>query len=167
MLIPCHQYQQPGFDLPRQQWSLLNHFCTEQGHCGVCRRKWQLTDTDLCPCGETQTMSLSPDKTEWQLISATLCGWRRCFVADQSSSSRVRVIYHNWSATKQRPHPQSVAEISRHSVLSGDRIRQCETSLWPVNHNWLTSYGSWHAYEKKKYQLAFGYFVISCTLRFG
>jgi len=29
------------------------------------------------------------------------------------------VINHNWSATKQRPHPQSVAEISRHSVLSG------------------------------------------------
>jgi len=23
------------------------------------------------------------DKTEWQLISATLCGWRRCFMADQ------------------------------------------------------------------------------------
>ena len=44
------------------------------------------------------------------------------------SSSRMRVINHNWSATKQRLHPQSVAEISRHSVLSGDRIRQCETS---------------------------------------
>jgi len=26
---------------------------------------------------------LSPDKTEWQLILATLHGWRRCFVADQ------------------------------------------------------------------------------------
>ena len=26
---------------------------------------------------------LSPDKTEWRLISATLCGWRRCIVADQ------------------------------------------------------------------------------------
>ena len=49
--------QQPGFDLLRQQWSLLNRFCTEPGHCGACRRKWQLTDTDLCPCGETQTMS--------------------------------------------------------------------------------------------------------------
>jgi len=35
---------------------------------------------------------------------------------------------HNWSATKQRLHPQSVAKISRYSVLSGDRIRQCETS---------------------------------------
>jgi len=46
----------------------------------------------------------------------------------------MRVIDHNWSATKQRPHPQSVAEISRHSVLSGDRIRQCETTaLRPTN----------------------------------
>jgi len=26
---------------------------------------------------------LCPDKTEWQLILATLCGWRCCFVADQ------------------------------------------------------------------------------------
>jgi len=26
---------------------------------------------------------LSPDKTEWRLISCTLCGWRRCFVADK------------------------------------------------------------------------------------
>ena len=49
--------RQPRFDLPQQQWSLLNRFRTEQGHCGVCRRKWRLTDTDLCPCGKTQTMS--------------------------------------------------------------------------------------------------------------
>ena len=45
-----------------------------------------------------------------------------------TTSSHMRVINHNWSATKQRLHPQSVAEISRHSVLSGDRIWQCETS---------------------------------------
>jgi len=42
--------RQPGFNLPQQQWSLLNRFCAEQGHCG---RKWRLTDTDLCPCGKT------------------------------------------------------------------------------------------------------------------
>ena len=29
--------RQLGFDLPRQQWSLLNRFRTEQGHCGACR----------------------------------------------------------------------------------------------------------------------------------
>ena len=39
-----------------------------------------------------------------------------------SSSSRMHVMNHNWSATKQHLHPQSVAELSRHSVLSGDRI---------------------------------------------
>jgi len=26
---------QLGFDLPQQQWSLLNRFCMEQGHCGA------------------------------------------------------------------------------------------------------------------------------------
>jgi len=52
----------------------------------------------------------------WQL-SGTRC-------LRQSSSSRMHIINHNWSATKQRLHPQSVAEISRHSVLSVDMIRQ-------------------------------------------
>jgi len=79
--------RQPGFDLPRQQWSLLNCFRTEQGHCGACIRKWRLTDTDLSlwrdPDDVPLCRILSPDKTEWQLISATLCRWRRCFVADQ------------------------------------------------------------------------------------
>ena len=36
-----------------------------------------------------------------------------------SSSSRMRVINHNWSATKQHLHQQSVAEISRHSFCQG------------------------------------------------
>jgi len=46
--------QQLGFDLLQQQWSLLNHFHTEQGHCGACRRKWRLTDWQplfSLPCG--------------------------------------------------------------------------------------------------------------------
>ena len=45
----------------------------------------------------------------------------------------MRVIYHNWSATKQRPHPQSAAVTSRHPVLSGDRTRQCETPSRPCH----------------------------------
>ena len=43
-------------------------------------------------------------------------------------SAHMRVMNHNWSATKQHFHLQSVAEISCHSVLSGDRIRHCGTS---------------------------------------
>jgi len=49
--------------------------------------KVRLSETDvlsLCHAtyGETQTMfhivKSCPDKTEWRLISATFCGWRRC-----------------------------------------------------------------------------------------
>ena len=60
--------------------------------------------------------------------SRPLCCYSVWVVFCAFSSSRMRVINHNWSATKQRLHPQSVAEISRYSVLSGDRIWQCETS---------------------------------------
>jgi len=92
--------QQPGFNLPRQQWSLLNRFCVEQGHCGACRRKRRLTDTDLCPCGETQTMSHIVKSCPLTKLNG---GLSRLHYADEGAVS------------------------------------------------WLTSYGSWHAYEKKKW----------------
>jgi len=144
--------RQPGLDLPRQQWSLLNHFRMDQGHCGACRRKWRLTDTDMCPCGETQTMShiaesrpltklngglswlnsADEDAVSWLTSYGLWHAYEKkkndTIFNSSSSSSHMRVLNHNWSATKQRLHPQSVAEISRHSVLSGDEIRQCGTS---------------------------------------
>ena len=46
-----------GFDLHRRQWSLLNHFRTGRGHCNACHKKWGFTDSELCGCGEVQTMS--------------------------------------------------------------------------------------------------------------
>jgi len=70
---------------------------------------------------------------QWYVVGRT-CGkgefrdWSEKRSYGHSSSSRMRVINHNWSATKQHLHPQSVAEISCHSVLSGDRIQQCGTS---------------------------------------
>ena len=62
------------------------------------------------------------------IVALTLIHAKYLLTVRVASSSRMRVINHNWSATKQRLHLQSVSEISRHSVLSGDRIRQCETS---------------------------------------
>ena len=81
------------------QWSLLNRFRTEQGHCGACRRKWQLTDTDLCPCGETQTTSHIVESCPLTKLNG---GLSRLHSADEVAVS------------------------------------------------WLTNYGKWHAYEKKK-----------------
>ena len=67
--------QRPGFDLPRQQWSLLNRFRTKQGHCMRCLQKeiatyrhWSVflwRDPDDVP----HCRILSPDKTEWRLIN--------------------------------------------------------------------------------------------------
>jgi len=70
-----------------------------QGHCGARRRKWQLTDTDLCPCGETQTMFHIVESCPLTKLNGGL--------------SRLHCAHEG-------------------AVL------------------WLTSYGSWHAYEKKK-----------------
>jgi len=48
--------RQLGFD-PSATVVSAEPFLHGAGHCGACRRKWRLTDTDLCPCGETQMMS--------------------------------------------------------------------------------------------------------------
>ena len=56
-LVDDPTIRQPGFALRRQQWSLLNRFRTGQGHCGACKKKWKLSDSDQFSCGETQTMS--------------------------------------------------------------------------------------------------------------
>ena len=58
-------------------------------HCGAFRKKWRLTDRHWYvslwrdPDDVPHCRILSSNKTEWRFISATLCGWRRCFVADQ------------------------------------------------------------------------------------
>jgi hypothetical protein len=56
-LVEDPTIRQPGFDLPRRQWSLSNRFRTAQGHCGACREKWGLLDGGLSACGEVRTMS--------------------------------------------------------------------------------------------------------------
>jgi len=97
-LCLCYNVVIISRDLCSLHKHLLNHFRTEQGHCGACRRKWQLTDIDLCPCGETQTMS-------------------------------------------------HIVESCPLTKLNGDLSRLHSADEDAVS--WLTSYGSWHAYEKK------------------
>ena len=81
-------------------FTVMNRFRTEQGHCGACRRKWRLTDTDLCPCcGETQTMSHIVESCPLTKLNG---GLSRLHSADEDAVS------------------------------------------------WLTNYGKWHTYEKKK-----------------
>jgi len=84
--------QQLGFDLPRQQWSLLNRFRTEQKHCGACRRKWRLTDTDLCHCGETQMMSHIVESCPLTKLNGSLS---RLHSADEDAVSWLTSMVHD------------------------------------------------------------------------
>ena len=65
----------------------------------ACRRKWRLIDTDLCPCGETQTM---------------------CHIVESCPLTKLN------------------GGLSRLHSADEDTV------------SWLTNYGKWHAYEKKK-----------------
>jgi len=56
VLVRDPAIRQPGFDLPRRQWSLLNRFCTGQGQCRACLKRWGQASSDLCECGKTQMM---------------------------------------------------------------------------------------------------------------
>jgi len=83
------------------------------------------------PITLTTRPSLPPSGAVVNTKTSTFVDCQQC----TSSSSRMRVIYHNWSATKQRPHPQSVAEIRRHSVLSGQDL-----TMWDININALLTW---------------------------
>ena len=47
--------RQPGFDLPRHTWSLLNRFRTGQDPCRANLHIWGLAQSPSCDCGQRQT----------------------------------------------------------------------------------------------------------------
>jgi len=49
------------------------------------------------PDGVTHCRILSSDKAEWRLIPATLCRWRRCFLADQFHDTHTRRRSYCWT----------------------------------------------------------------------
>jgi len=84
-VVNCHlvcdpTIRQPGFYLPRQQWSLLNRYHTEQRHCAgsVCRRKWRLTDTDLC------------------LTLSNSVPWQNWMMAYLGYTLQMKTLFHGW-----------------------------------------------------------------------
>ena len=85
-LVDDPTIQQPGFALPRQQWSLLNHFCTGQGHCGACKKKWKLSDSDqllhVDTCNSAWGLNTPSNNSPDTYLPATLCHSQWSFTAD-------------------------------------------------------------------------------------
>ena len=103
---------QPGFDLPRQQWSLLNRFRTEQGHCGACRRKWRLTDTDLCPCGKIQRCLTLSNPVPWQNWMVTYLRY----------TLQMKTLFRGWPLMVRDTH------MRRRSI-----VQMYQTNDWPIS----------------------------------
>jgi len=93
--------RQPGFDLPLQWWSHWTVFTQNRDTAVTAEGNgdFQSSDTDLCPCGETQTMSHIVESCPLTKLNS---GLSQLHFADEDAVS------------------------------------------------WLTNYGSWHTYKKKK-----------------
>ena len=49
--------RQPGFDLSRSDWTILNQYRTGHGRCAATLYDWDIRDDPFWPCGDEQTMS--------------------------------------------------------------------------------------------------------------
>ena len=93
---------------------------TEKGHCGVCRRKRRLTDTDLCPCGETQTMFHIVESCPLTKLNGSLS---RLHSADKDAVSWLIIMVHD-THTRRRTY------ISRQFFDDNDAVRCKYLYLW-------------------------------------
>ena len=94
-------------------WQVLKDYFSEQRHCGACRRKWRLTDTDLCPCGETQTMSHIVE-------SCPLRPWQNWMAAYLGYTLRMKTLFRGWPVMVNDMHIRRRRRSARR-----DGNRQC------------------------------------------
>ena len=65
---------QPGFDLPRHAWFLMNHFRTGQGPCHANLHIWGLVQSPSCDWGQQQTMNNIVDTCQLTKFEGGLSG---------------------------------------------------------------------------------------------
>ena len=85
---------QPGFDLPWQQWSLLNRFRTEQGHCGACRRKCDLQTLICVLVARPRRCPTLSNPVPWQNWIAAYLGY----------TLRMKTLFCGWSVMAHDTH---------------------------------------------------------------
>jgi len=123
--------RQPGFDHPRQQWSLVNCFRTEQRHCSACRRKRWLTDTDLCPCGKTKMMSHIVESCPLTKLNGSLS---RLHFADEDAVSWL-TNYGSWHACKKKNTP-TLPPVCQAVVSLAQQHSSCSLTLHILANLW-------------------------------
>jgi len=129
-LVCDHTIRQLGFDLPLSATVVPIELFSHRTGTLRCLQKEMATYRHWSvslwrdPDDVQHCWILSPDKTERRLISATLCGWRRCFVADQL-----------WSMTRMKVNKCSTDQIQTNATQL-DLSRATETKHLNFTHWW-------------------------------
>ena len=113
--------RQPGFDLPRQQWSLLNRFRTEQGHCGPAEGNGDLQTLICVLVARPRRCFTLLNPVPWQNWMAAYLGY----------TLRMRTLFRGWpimvkdTHTRRRRRPE-ISEFALTSwLLSTSRLGRC------------------------------------------
>ena len=128
--------RKPGFGLHRQQWSLLNHYRTKQRYCGACRKKWRLTDTDLCLVAKPRRCPTLSHPVPWQ-------NWMMAYL---SYTLRIKTLFRGW------PHDAHMRR-RRRTTLNDPKLRfQAQAILWRwISPKWLNILHSYHSTQASKW----------------
>jgi len=86
---------------------------------GACRRKWRLTDTDLCPCGETQTTSHIVESCPGQ-------NWMAVYL---SYTLQIKTLFCGWPVMVHDTHTRRRRILPVSWKLAGDRMRMLTNLL--------------------------------------
>ena len=120
--------RQLGFDLPRQQWSLLNRFRTEQGHCGACRRKWRLTDLCVsCIC----VLVARPRRC---LTLSNPVPWQNWMAAYLGYTLQMRTLFRGWPVMVNDTHTRR-----RRRLTINCRSFRRPVLTWKNVSSWISS----------------------------
>ena len=79
--------RQPGFDLSRSHWTLLNRVRTGHGHCGVTEHRWGLRASPDCSCGDCGQLQTMLHIVEQCPLTRLERGLRRLNCADEDATA--------------------------------------------------------------------------------
>ena len=115
--------RQPGFDLPRQQWSLLNRFRTEQGHCGAVSAEGN---------GDLQTLTcVLVARPRRCLRLSNPVPWQNWMAAYLGYTLRIKTLFRGWPIMVNDTHTSSRSTRSRLAFNSnGPKMSTCK---WNTN----------------------------------
>jgi len=96
---------------------------------------------------------LSSDKTDWWFISATLCGWKRCFVAEQLG------LWHAHEKKKNKIAGRATCHVSHCSLVLED---EAAINVWLMSGAVVCS--GFHTTKDHVYSLALTVYDSFCSL---